>query len=46
MMNYIFLIGIISIFGCASAKLSGTGIVTPYGMANSINSEVDINGIK
>lgn len=45
--EYILLISCIFVIGCvASGKLSGTGINSIYGTANSINAEVDLNGTK
>lgn len=46
MRNIIFYILVsVCIAGCisAKAKLSGTDIVSPYGTANSLNTEVEIN---
>lgn len=44
-MKYLPLILLIFIVGCisAKAKISGTDVITPYGTANSVNGEVDVN---
>lgn len=45
-MKNILILSLILLAGCVQTKLSGTGIVTPYGTAKTINSEVSINAYK